>query len=449
MREKSARLTVLVLIVIALLANASLGGAGRPARRAARTERRPPGRLDPHPVGGAHGDRHLGRLPALRVPHAQLHHRRLRRRADARDRPPPRRQRRAARLRLRRPAGRHPARPARRGHRRHLGHRRAQPAGGASHASTTSARTRCWRRPTTAAARSPSPEHLAGKRVGVQTGSVYETEMQRALVDTGLIKPADLVDYADIRDAIAALQAKSIDFVVMDAAPAQEHRAERAGQARRGWAHAAAVRHRPAEEQPDAAGAGERRARRPLRRRDNGQAGREIPGRFGRRGSAARAHADPHAGALRPQHEVGGRPELRRPRHEVAAGTKPGPEVHQDVAGAELRHLRLAARLLSRLRLGDAHERPAGQGRQDGRGRRHGRPLGEPGGAHRAGHLPGHLADARQPGRRLRRAHLGRHPRFPARRRPQPRRPCRRRPRPTCRSASSASTGTASGSASA
>jgi polar amino acid transport system substrate-binding protein len=65
-------------------------------------------------------------------------------------------------------------------------------------------------------------ENLAGKRVGVQTGSVYETEMQRALVDTGLIKPADLVDYADIRDAVTALQAKSVDFVVMDAAPAQE-----------------------------------------------------------------------------------------------------------------------------------------------------------------------------------------------------------------------------------
>ena len=63
-------------------------------------------------------------------------------------------------------------------------------------------------------------DNLAGKRVGVQDGSVYETEMQRALVDTGLIKPANLVAYADIRDAIADLQAKTIDFVVMDAAPA-------------------------------------------------------------------------------------------------------------------------------------------------------------------------------------------------------------------------------------
>jgi polar amino acid transport system substrate-binding protein len=62
--------------------------------------------------------------------------------------------------------------------------------------------------------------NLAGKRVGVQDGSVYETEMQRALVDTGLTKPANLVTYGDIRDAIAALQAKSLDFVVMDAAPA-------------------------------------------------------------------------------------------------------------------------------------------------------------------------------------------------------------------------------------
>lgn len=63
-------------------------------------------------------------------------------------------------------------------------------------------------------------DSLAGKRVGVQDGSVYETEMQRALVDTGLTKPANLVTYGDIDDAIAALQAKTIDFVVMDAAPA-------------------------------------------------------------------------------------------------------------------------------------------------------------------------------------------------------------------------------------
>jgi ABC-type amino acid transport substrate-binding protein len=64
------------------------------------------------------------------------------------------------------------------------------------------------------------PENLAGMRVGVQDGSVYETEMQRALVDTGLTKPANLVPYGNIDDAIAALQAKTIDFVVLDAAPA-------------------------------------------------------------------------------------------------------------------------------------------------------------------------------------------------------------------------------------
>jgi ABC-type amino acid transport substrate-binding protein len=64
------------------------------------------------------------------------------------------------------------------------------------------------------------PENLAGMRVGVQDGSVYETEMQRLLVDTGLTKPANLVTYGNIKDAIAALQAKSLDFVVMDAAPA-------------------------------------------------------------------------------------------------------------------------------------------------------------------------------------------------------------------------------------
>jgi arginine/lysine/histidine transporter system substrate-binding protein len=63
-------------------------------------------------------------------------------------------------------------------------------------------------------------DKLADNRVGVQEGSVYETEMQQVLVDTGLTKPANVVAYADIRDAVAALQAKTIDFVVMDAAPA-------------------------------------------------------------------------------------------------------------------------------------------------------------------------------------------------------------------------------------
>jgi ABC-type amino acid transport substrate-binding protein len=63
-------------------------------------------------------------------------------------------------------------------------------------------------------------DDLAGKRVGVQDGSVYETEMQRSLVDTGLIKPADLVTYVDIRDAIVGLKQKTIDFVVLDGAAA-------------------------------------------------------------------------------------------------------------------------------------------------------------------------------------------------------------------------------------
>lgn len=61
---------------------------------------------------------------------------------------------------------------------------------------------------------------LAGYRVGVQKGTIYENWLRRDLVDTGLTAPQNLVAYPEIADAITALTGRKIDFVVMDLPPA-------------------------------------------------------------------------------------------------------------------------------------------------------------------------------------------------------------------------------------
>jgi polar amino acid transport system substrate-binding protein len=66
------------------------------------------------------------------------------------------------------------------------------------------------------------PDNMKGSTVGVQKGSVYETWAQRALVDTGLIKPDSLVPYADARQGVADLKGKKVDYFLLDAGPAQD-----------------------------------------------------------------------------------------------------------------------------------------------------------------------------------------------------------------------------------
>lgn len=65
------------------------------------------------------------------------------------------------------------------------------------------------------------PEQLAAQRVGVQTGSVYETWVQKTLIDTKQMPVKNLYAYPDIANAIQDLQKKRIDLVLLDAQPAQ------------------------------------------------------------------------------------------------------------------------------------------------------------------------------------------------------------------------------------
>jgi polar amino acid transport system substrate-binding protein len=66
------------------------------------------------------------------------------------------------------------------------------------------------------------PDNMKDSTVGVQKGSVYETWAQRALIDTGLIKPDNLVPYADVRQGVADLKGKKVDYFLLDAGPAQD-----------------------------------------------------------------------------------------------------------------------------------------------------------------------------------------------------------------------------------
>jgi polar amino acid transport system substrate-binding protein len=66
------------------------------------------------------------------------------------------------------------------------------------------------------------PEELAAYRVGVQSGSIYETWLQDNLVEPGLMKPQSLYLYQTPQEAIEALIGTNppIDLVVMDFLPA-------------------------------------------------------------------------------------------------------------------------------------------------------------------------------------------------------------------------------------
>ncbi len=65
------------------------------------------------------------------------------------------------------------------------------------------------------------PAQMADQRVGVQSGSVYETFMQDTLVDTNKMPAKNLYAYPDIEQAVKDLQKKRIDLVLLDNQPAQ------------------------------------------------------------------------------------------------------------------------------------------------------------------------------------------------------------------------------------
>jgi len=66
-----------------------------------------------------------------------------------------------------------------------------------------------------------SLDQLAQYRVGVQNGTVYQTELQD-LVDFGQMQPGSMFVYAKADEGIAAVKQGAIDLFVLDDAPAKE-----------------------------------------------------------------------------------------------------------------------------------------------------------------------------------------------------------------------------------
>ena len=67
-----------------------------------------------------------------------------------------------------------------------------------------------------------SAEDLVGKKIGAQRGTVYESWLRQALVNTGLIAPNELFLYARLDDAVRDLSNRRIDLLVADLGPMLE-----------------------------------------------------------------------------------------------------------------------------------------------------------------------------------------------------------------------------------
>jgi polar amino acid transport system substrate-binding protein len=66
-----------------------------------------------------------------------------------------------------------------------------------------------------------APEDITRYKVGVQRNSVYKTQIQKQLIDTGKMSPDQLFAYEKAEDAIRDLKEGRLDLVVMDSQPAQ------------------------------------------------------------------------------------------------------------------------------------------------------------------------------------------------------------------------------------
>ncbi len=66
-------------------------------------------------------------------------------------------------------------------------------------------------------------EQMADKKVGVQSGSVYETELMRSLVATKLMPAGNVSSYPDIDQAVKDLNRGQIDLVWLDYQPATQY----------------------------------------------------------------------------------------------------------------------------------------------------------------------------------------------------------------------------------
>jgi len=65
-----------------------------------------------------------------------------------------------------------------------------------------------------------SIQDLANKRIGVERGTIYETWVQKELVDKGLITADQMFVYAQAKDAVNDLSLDRLDLVIMDLRPA-------------------------------------------------------------------------------------------------------------------------------------------------------------------------------------------------------------------------------------
>ena len=68
-----------------------------------------------------------------------------------------------------------------------------------------------------------STQDLAGKKIGVQKGTTYQSWAQDNLVDQGLVPQANLVPYANVDTMVNDLRQKKIDVVIMGDLPAQTY----------------------------------------------------------------------------------------------------------------------------------------------------------------------------------------------------------------------------------
>jgi polar amino acid transport system substrate-binding protein len=64
-------------------------------------------------------------------------------------------------------------------------------------------------------------EQMAGYRVGVQRGTVYESWLQEALIGSGQMPPGNLYAFETVQDALRDLEQGRIDLVVLDIHPAE------------------------------------------------------------------------------------------------------------------------------------------------------------------------------------------------------------------------------------
>src|SRR5690606_23707690 len=57
---------------------------------------------------------------------------------------------------------------------------------------------------------------MAGYRIGVQRGSVYQSWLQTDLVDSGMTQPGNLFEYETADAAVRDLREQRLDLVVLD-----------------------------------------------------------------------------------------------------------------------------------------------------------------------------------------------------------------------------------------